>query len=149
MAVLHSLTELQNEAARFVETLSPQKDRATVVTLSGELGAGKTSFTQGVAKTLGVTEAVTSPTFVLEKIYALTSEKGRGFTHFIHIDAYRLKDAKELHALGFENILKEPSNLIFLEWPERVEGAFELTHQNVSFSVREDGGREVLYTSHG
>ena len=57
-----SLTEFKQEAKRFVSAVSPRKDRATIVVLSGKLGAGKTAFVQGVAQQLGITELVTSPT---------------------------------------------------------------------------------------
>ncbi|HET9641369.1 MAG TPA: tRNA (adenosine(37)-N6)-threonylcarbamoyltransferase complex ATPase subunit type 1 TsaE, partial [Candidatus Paceibacterota bacterium] len=62
--------EFEEEAARFVRALRPN-EQATLVTLSGELGAGKTAFTKAAARALGITETVTSPTFVLEKIYLL------------------------------------------------------------------------------
>lgn len=149
MATLHSLEELQNEAVRFTQTLSPKADVATLVTLSGELGAGKTSFTQGVAKALGVKGSVTSPTFVIEKLYPLESNKGRGFERLVHIDAYRFKNVDELHVLGFDELLKNPRTLIFIEWPENIPGAFSQEHVRVSIVVREDGARDITYTPHG
>mgnify|MGYP003404657515 CR=1 FL=1 len=149
MATFHSLEELQNEAIRFAQTLSPKTDTATLVTLSGELGAGKTSFTQGVAKALGVEGSVTSPTFVIEKLYPLEKGAGRGFNQLVHIDAYRFKNKEELHVLGFDELLKNPPTLIFIEWPENIEGAFTKEHVHVSIVVREDSAREITYTPHG
>src|ERR1700679_1259702 len=111
------LEDFISEATRFAQSLSPRADTATVVTLSGDLGTGKTTFTQAVAKALGVGEDVTSPTFVIEKIYQL---KGQKFDRLIHIDAYRLENEHELKVLGFEELLEDPKNLILLEWPERV-----------------------------
>ena len=101
----------------FILHLVPHTHLATVITLSGDLGAGKTTFTQGVARALGVNEKVTSPTFVIEKVYELSGQK---WTHLIHIDAYRLKDAHELEVLGWHEIMQEPGNLILIEWPEMV-----------------------------
>ena len=66
-----TLEELEAEAGRFAIGLVPRENGATLVTLSGELGAGKTAFTKAVARTLGVEQIVTSPTFVLEKVYQL------------------------------------------------------------------------------
>jgi tRNA threonylcarbamoyladenosine biosynthesis protein TsaE len=112
-----SLNETQKIAEEFVTGLVPLADKATVVGLYGDLGAGKTSFTQGVAKALGVDDAVTSPTFVIEKIYELVEKQ---FTHLIHIDAYRLEKSEELLHLGWKEIISDKNNLILIEWPERV-----------------------------
>lgn len=107
-------------AAQFVADLSPQHDVATVVALSGDLGAGKTTFAQGIAAALGVVEQVSSPTFVLENIYAL---EGQRWERLVHIDAYRLEGAEELAPLGWDALVKDARNLIVLEWPEQVAGA--------------------------
>lgn len=104
-------------AARFITDLPPRKDAATIIMLSGDLGAGKTTLTQGIARALGVEETVTSPTFVLEKIYELTGQK---WVRLIHIDAYRLVSEHELEVLGWREMAKDPSNLIIIEWPEMV-----------------------------
>ena len=105
-------------AREFVEKEFVKNDGgALIVGLYGDLGSGKTAFTQVVAKCLGVKETVTSPTFVIEKIYKLDH---RDFEHLIHIDAYRLKNGDELLHLGWEEIAKNPKNIIFIEWPERV-----------------------------
>lgn len=103
-------------AADFVRSLV-RGTQATVVALQGDLGAGKTTFVQGVAKALGITEPITSPTFVIQKIYPLV---GQIFEHLVHIDAYRLKSAHELAVLRWEETLRNPGNLVCIEWPERI-----------------------------
>ncbi len=139
---LPNLEALQAEAASYIGRLSAKEDGATLVTLSGELGAGKTSFAQGVASALGITEHVTSPTFVLEKIYVLPQNM-RGFSKLVHIDAYRLKGGSELAALGFQELLQDPGNLILLEWPERV--ADVLPHAATISLAVEGEGRTISY----
>ena len=136
-------SEMYAAAAAYVASLAPG-ERATVVTLSGELGAGKTTFTQGIAKALGVGETVSSPTFVLEKIYALASGK---FTHLIHIDAYRLKDESELGVLGWSEITADPGNIIVLEWPERVPTAIPADVINIRFDI--DGDGRIITITYG
>lgn len=121
MKHLHSLSELDDCARQFIQSLTPLPDRATLVTLSGELGAGKTAFTKAVAKALGVREVVNSPTFVLEKIYELPV--GNAFRRLVHIDAYRLESGTELAPLGFSDLLRDSGNLIMLEWPEKIAEA--------------------------
>ncbi|MDB5245101.1 MAG: hypothetical protein JWN90_206 [Parcubacteria group bacterium] len=142
---LDSLEALQTEAATFVDALAPKEDGATLVTLSGELGAGKTSFTQGLAKALGIEEAITSPTFVLEKIYDLAEEKGRGFARLVHIDAYRLEGEESLLPLGVDLLLPDSKNLIVLEWPEMVEGQLPVPDVAVTIVVESDITRTISY----
>ncbi len=113
-----SLKETEKIAQEFAEKeFVKNESSAVIVGLYGDLGSGKTAFTQAVAKRLGVKETVTSPTFVIEKIYKLDN---KNFDHLIHIDAYRLTSGGELLHLGWEEIAKNPKNIIFIEWPERV-----------------------------
>lgn len=140
---LSSLTALEAEAAAFVAGLVPKEASATLVTLSGELGAGKTSFTQFVARALGVAGSVTSPTFVLMKIYALPETAS--FKRLVHIDAYRLQGGEELAALGFDEVMKDAGNLILLEWPEQVADGLPPADKALSLSVVSDTTRTLSY----
>lgn len=91
--------------------------RAFVCTLSGDLGAGKTTLTQMLAAELGITESVQSPTFVIRKRY----ETGHSIIQqLIHIDAYRLETGAELEKLRFSEDLMQPHTIICIEWPEQV-----------------------------
>ena len=146
--LVKTLAELETEAARFIGELVPKEDGATLVTLSGELGAGKTAFVKMVAKVLGVPETVNSSTFVLEKIYSLDSardENAKAFSRLIHIDAYRLESGNDLAPLGFDEILKDAGNLIFLEWPEKVSDALPAADTRISFIMNADESRTILY----
>jgi len=134
--------ELVKEAGTFVKTLEPRTTGATLVTLSGELGAGKTSFAQGIAKALGIAETVTSPTFVLEKIY--TIPRGH-FSRLVHIDAYRLTGGEELHALGFDEIMGSIDTLVVLEWPEKVTDILPAPAHRIKLTVVPEGGRSIIY----
>ena len=149
MKVLSKSLEETNKAAQdFLNKLSPKDNSATIVGLFGDLGAGKTTFTQALAKNLGVTEVVTSPTFVIEKIYLLKdgekpaesslylTKTNRSdsfppvFERLIHIDAYRLDKASELLNLGWAHLINNNDNLIILEWPEKVkECLVNITYQ--------------------
>jgi tRNA threonylcarbamoyladenosine biosynthesis protein TsaE len=141
----HSLADTEKLATHFIETLKAGK-RATVVGLHGDLGSGKTTFTQAVAKQLGVTDTVTSPTFVIEKIYTL---KGTGklehahFTHLIHIDAYRLESSTELLNLGWHDIELSPQHLILIEWPEKVADILPKEMKHLYFTFVDETTREV------
>lgn len=142
-----SLEELRAVADGFLRTLvqKPLKETATVVGLSGDLGAGKTAFVKCIASILGINEVVTSPTFILEKVYIIPrgSIAGERFTKLIHIDAYRLESGKEMRALDWNALLLDEHNLIFMEWPEQVKDALPEDIINLSFEYAGEGVRKV------
>jgi tRNA threonylcarbamoyladenosine biosynthesis protein TsaE len=123
-----SLEETQKLAAEWVKSLPISGESALVVGLYGNLGAGKTSFSQAVARELGVKEIVNSPTFVIEKIY---ETKHPHFARLVHIDAYRLEKASELQVLNFEELVENPNNLILIEWPENVKEILPPDHLKI------------------
>lgn len=142
-----NLEELRAVAEAFLGKIAgnPQKETATVVGLSGDLGAGKTAFTKCVASILGITEVVTSPTFILEKVYIIPrgSVLGERFLKLIHIDAYRLEGGKEMRALDWDALLLDEHNLILIEWPEQVKDAMPEDIINLSFEYAGEGVRQV------
>ena len=138
--ISNSLEETQKIADDFIKNISPKSDSAFVVGLSGNLGAGKTAFTKCIAKGLGVEETVTSPTFVIEKIYELENQK---FSHLIHIDAYRLESGEELLSLGWQRIISDSQNLILIEWPEKVSSVMP-EHTKMSLNALEVVGRHEI-----
>lgn len=121
---------------------------ATVVGLFGDLGSGKTTFTQSLGKHLGIKEVMTSPTFVIEKIYLLKNHSEEfpvAFTRLIHIDAYRLEKGEELQSLGFAELLKDPQNLILIEWPERVVDILPPKMVKINFKFVSEFEREIEF----
>src|SRR5574343_1044494 len=105
-----------NETAKDVleKAVKTKSDSATVVTLSGDLGAGKTTLTQAIGEELGIKENLISPTFVIMKKYELPETKYK-WKNLIHIDAYRLNSGKELLHLGWQEIFEDKDNLIIVE----------------------------------
>lgn len=140
-----SLKETEKVAQEFVKGQlgnSVTKSDALVVVMYGDLGSGKTTFVKAVAKIFGLEKTVTSPTFVIEKIYKLNNQK---FEHLIHIDAYRLKSGEELKALGWEEISKNPKNIIFVEWPENVKDILPEDKQEIHFKFIDENTREIVW----
>lgn len=137
--ISESLTHTNNIAKGILESLKA-KDKATILALEGDLGSGKTAFTQEVGKILGVRENINSPTFVIEKIYDINY---KGFTRLIHIDAYRLEKESELLHLGWEEIIKEPENLILIEWPDNVKGLIPEHAKPIKFQFIDEKTREI------
>ena len=140
------ITKEEEVAGIVSEILSilPQKTSAHILTLKGELGAGKTTFTKALAKELGVTEHVTSPTFVLMKKYAIANHPQ--FKTLVHIDAYRVEDIDEVKILHLEELYTDPTNIICIEWPEKIEGLIPQDVLRVEITVQDEGVREFQYT---
>jgi tRNA threonylcarbamoyladenosine biosynthesis protein TsaE len=139
----YSLKETKDLAVNILAILPAQMEGATILALYGDLGAGKTSFTQGLAAALGVTETISSPTFVIEKIYDLPL--GQKFKRLIHIDAYRLDNGADLLLLGFAEVCGDPGNLIVLEWPERVVDVLPQQAWPLRFTFIDDKTRTIEY----
>ena len=109
-----SAAETELLGARLAQRLRP----GDVIALRGGLGAGKTAFTRGLARGLGVEEAVTSPT------YTIVNEYPQGRLPLFHFDMYRLRDAEELFDLGWEDYL-DRGGVCAVEWSENVWEALE------------------------
>lgn len=111
---------------------------AHVVGLSGDLGTGKTTFTQSIGKLLGIKRKVNSPTYVIMKRYPL---RHPNFKNLFHLDAYRLKNEKDLINLGWKEIIANPEHLVFIEWPENVKKAMPKKHHKISIAHTKEGHR--------
>jgi tRNA threonylcarbamoyladenosine biosynthesis protein TsaE len=121
--------ETRKVGAALAELLVP----GDVVSLTGDLGAGKTAFVQGAARALGVQEPVTSPTFVLVRQY-------RGDVPVHHVDVYRLDRIQEVLDLGFEDLL-DPSGVVFVEWGDAIDALLPGDHLRVEITTGEDARR--------
>lgn len=91
-----------------------------IIALTGELGAGKTAFAKGLAAGLGVKDTVTSPTFVIMKLYPAAK---KNINKFCHIDAYRIQGKNDIQATGAEDYLGSQDIVSVLEWPENIQDA--------------------------
>ncbi|PIR88581.1 MAG: tRNA (adenosine(37)-N6)-threonylcarbamoyltransferase complex ATPase subunit type 1 TsaE [Candidatus Harrisonbacteria bacterium CG10_big_fil_rev_8_21_14_0_10_44_23] len=110
-------TELQSFAEKFAKEIDGMAGPQTIA-LTGDLGAGKTTFTKHFLKALGAKEEILSPTFVLLKNHHLPSAK---HTTATHIDLYRLEDLEEIFTLGLAEDLKDTRKIILIEWAERIK----------------------------
>jgi tRNA threonylcarbamoyladenosine biosynthesis protein TsaE len=110
-----------------------------IATISGELGAGKTTLVKAICRGYGVMDEVTSPTFALVHRYAAQRSP------VYHLDLYRLSGPDELTNLGWDEILAEEA-LILIEWPERAGDRVPRVHVPISLQhLPDDSGRRVLY----
>ena len=127
---MKAITRSVEETRALAETLGQELRPGDLVVLAGELGAGKTAFAQGVARGLGVTEPVVSPTFMIVRQY-------EGRVPLAHVDVYRLDRLQELHDLGFDELLDDRVTLV--EWgdaagpllpPDRLEVRLEMAGED-------------------
>lgn len=130
------------ETQRLAELLAPALEEGDVLLLTGDLGAGKTHFAQGLAAALGIREVPTSPTFTLMSSY----EGGR--LPLYHFDLYRLDDAAELDDIDYFATI-EGDGVSVVEWADKFCEACPEDHLLLDFSVRSDGVREIGITSAG
>lgn len=127
----YSAEETYALGRRIGEQVSPGE----VYTLSGDLGAGKTVFTQGVARGMGIEEAVNSPTFTILQIY----DSGR--LPFYHFDVYRIGDVEEMDEIGYEDYFYG-EGVCFIEWAERIREILPGRYKEISICKELDKGTE-------
>jgi len=112
------------------------KKQALVFGFVGNLGAGKTTFIQSFAKGLGIRSRLTSPTFVLMKIYG----------SLFHLDCYRIKDYKDILALDFGDIVSNPKNIVLIEWAERIKKILPKETVWLNFKILDKTKRKITIT---
>jgi tRNA threonylcarbamoyladenosine biosynthesis protein TsaE len=128
-------TRSPEETVKLGEKLARFLKSGTVIALKGTLGAGKTCLVKGIARGLGVTETVTSPTYTIIREY-------EGILPFYHIDAYRLSGDGEFESLGAEDLLYG-EGVTAIEWSERIPLSIPQDAWTVELSLLEDGGRKI------
>lgn len=113
------------ETAELGKTIARQLQPGSVCALVGELGVGKTVFTQGLAQGLGITEPVCSPTFTIVQVY----EEGR--IPFYHFDVYRIADLQEMDEIGYEEYFYG-SGVTLVEWADLITDLMPLSYQKIT-----------------
>ncbi len=138
--ILRSLSDTATLAAE----VAPLLHAGGALLLVGDLGAGKTTFVQALAKVYGITRTVTSPTFTLANEYRLPNGGGK----LVHFDLYRLASAQGLYDLGLEDALETGARLV-IEWPERAQAVLDLEVPRrlvLRLSHQADGSRLAVLT---
>lgn len=134
------ITKNKEETQALAIKVAKQLKGGEVLALEGDLGAGKTTFTQGLAKALGVKANVTSPTFVLLKIY---KTKHTSIKQMVHIDAYRLNTGTDLEAIGWQDYLR-PDTLVVIEWADKVKSAIPAKIKRFKFSLLANDKHQII-----
>lgn len=109
----------EKETLAFAENFAKKLFGGEIIALIGELGAGKTVFTRGLARGFGIKQKIQSPTFLLMKIYKIQDTKYK-IQNLVHVDAYRLSGAGELVDIGLLDWLGRPDTVTVIEWADKV-----------------------------
>ncbi len=109
---------MANKLMKVSASCPERSRRALVLALNGELGSGKTTFTQYFLRALGVKGKITSPTFVLAKNYKL---KTKNYPMAYHIDCYRINKSEDFKVFDLKYLLNVSQNVVLIEWPERIK----------------------------
>lgn len=121
----NTITSNEKETRLFGKKLAKRLKGGGVICLYGDLGAGKTTLVQGIAEGLGIDRRINSPTFIIVRKY----------DDFWHIDLYRLKSLEEARAVGIEEILSDPKNVVAIEWPEVIQDILPKHHIEVRINI--------------
>lgn len=150
------ITNNSKETQELGEKLAQKIKGGTIIALKGELGAGKTTFTQGLLKGLGVEGLYTSPTFLIMKHYKKEilnnklqiSKKSQNpkskIKNIYHIDAYRV-GVDDILNLGWEEIVSDPNSIVIIEWSERIEKIIPANALWVNFKWLDKNKRKIIF----
>lgn len=150
--VTQNSKETQNLGRDFEKSLRV----GDIVCLYGDLGSGKTTFVQGLAKGLGVKQRIISPTFIIVRCYELQTQnskpksqnynsKLKSLERFYHIDLYRIESEKDLEGLGIEEIINDKNNIIVIEWAEKMENLLPKKRIDIEFFYEKENIRKIKF----
>lgn len=128
----------ETDTENFGAEIARQCPRGSVILLDGDLGAGKTVFSRGFARALGIDEPVSSPTYTIVQEYELP-ERGRLY----HLDLYRISGVEAALAFGVDEFLSDKSSYALVEWPERIAGILPEDAIRITLKHTGEGRREI------
>jgi len=134
------LTSTSEETFNLGRDFSKNLNPGDVVLLYGELGAGKTTFTQGIASGLGTDDRILSPTFVLHRRHDINI---RNIKVFNHIDLYRIDIPEDIKKLGFQELVDDPNAVTIIEWADRVNFFKIVNGYKIYLEILNNENREI------
>jgi tRNA threonylcarbamoyladenosine biosynthesis protein TsaE len=145
--IVTSLSELStftHELVEYVEANQLVSKEGLVIALSGDLGAGKTTLVQHIARELGIVEVVTSPTFTIMKRY-ITGDN-QYIKELVHIDAYRIESGEEVRPLQLAPLFSTPGTLLCIEWAEKIAHSLPSNTIHIAITLHKNDVREINIT---
>lgn len=134
--ITNNSSETKKLGHKFTKKLKP----GNVVLLYGDLGAGKTTFVQAIAKGLGIKDRILSPTFVLQRSYKIEDSSIR---YLNHIDLYRIEDPKDAKELGLSELISDKESITIIEWADRLKNLNPKMGFEIYFKYKGENEREI------
>lgn len=138
--ITNSFEETQKLGLEFAKKVSD----ISVLALYGDLGSGKTTFIQGLAKGLGINKKIISPTFIIMRSYKVPAIFKK--RHFYHIDLYRIHNEDDVRELGLIELINDPDNLLAVEWPEKIIKLLPEKRFDLHFTYIDENKRKIIIT---
>jgi tRNA threonylcarbamoyladenosine biosynthesis protein TsaE len=139
MKTVKYISNSEEETEKLAGEIALGLNRPANVTLTGELGAGKTVFSRGFARALGVTGPISSPTFTIVQEYEISD----GLLY--HMDLYRIADDEDAVSFGIEDYLNDPQSVCLIEWPQRLSWLLPETLIKIEIKHVSESQREISY----
>lgn len=135
-------TQNLKETQDFASNLAKNLKGGDILCLYGNLGSGKTSFVQGLAKGLGIEGRIISPTFIIARQYEM------GDLNFYHIDLYRTQSMHDLLSIGMDEILENKNNIVAIEWSEKLLDLLPKKRIDLKFEYIGKEKRKIIIKSY-
>ena len=113
-----------------------------ILALYGDLGSGKTTFMQGLAKGLGIKRNIISPTFIIMRTYEF---KEKELKYLYHLDLYRIENVEQTVDLGLKELMEDRENIVAIEWPDKIENLLPENRIDIMFAYLGDDKREIRF----
>lgn len=139
-------TQNLKETQSIAEELAKSLKGGEILCLFGDLGSGKTTFIQGLAKGLGVKQRIISPSFLIIRNYELGT-MNKKFDCFYHIDLYRIQTKNDIQGLGIEEIINNKKNVVAIEWAEKLK-TLPKKRIEIHFEYVDENKRKIIIKSH-
>lgn len=137
---MNKITKKSEETKIMGKKFSTSLKAGDVLLLYGELGAGKTTFVQGIAEGLGIKERIISPTFILQRIHDVSYREIKSLNH---IDLYRLDKPTKTDSLGLVDLYEDDESVTIIEWAERLDDFYPLKGYKIYFKYIDDNKRDI------
>lgn len=142
------ITKSASKTQKIAEDLAKNLKGNEILALFGNLGSGKTTFVQGLAKGLGIKERIISPTFIIIREYQISNIK-YPISNFYHVDLYRVQKLSELKELELGEILNSKDRIVAIEWAEKIKDLLPEKRIEIYFEYISDNERKIMIKKYG